>query len=89
MPRTKGSRNAKSAPAIENIDAKIAAVEAEIEELGKNLKAKKNELKQLAREKKAQIALEAAIKAEEDRKAILAAVEKSGKSVDEIPEFLK
>ena len=46
MPRPKGSKNKKSvAPVVEDIDQKIAAAEAEIEELGAQLKAKKAELK--------------------------------------------
>lgn len=90
MPRPKGSKNKKSvAPVVEDIDQKIAAAEAEIEELGAQLKAKKDELKALAKEKEAAIAAAAAKKAEEDKQAILDAVAKSGKSIEEILELLK
>ncbi len=68
---------------------RIAAVEAEIEELGEKLKARKAELKTLAREKAKADAAAAAKKAEEDKAAILAAVEASGKSLEEILALLK
>ena len=94
MPRPKGSKNKKtlaavSAQAATEIDSRIAAVEAEIEELSEKLKARKAELKMLAREKAKADAAAAAKKAEEDKAAILAAVEASGKSLDEILALLK
>ena len=94
MPRPKGSKNKKtlaavSAQAATEIDSRIAAVEAEIEELSEKLKARKAELKTLAREKAKADAAAAAKKAEEDKTAILAAVEASGKSLDEILALLK
>ena len=94
MPRPKGSKNKKtlaavSAQAATEIDSRIAAVEAEINELGEKLKARKAELKTLAREKAKADAAAAAKKAEEDKAAILAAVEASGKSLDEILALLK
>ena len=94
MPRPKGSKNKKtlatvSAQAATEIDSRIAAVEAEIEELSEKLKARKAELKTLAREKAKADAAVAAKKAEEDKAAILAAVEASGKSLDEILALLK
>ena len=93
MPRPKGSKNRSKAEApvldLNAIEEKMSAVEAEITSLSEQLKAKKDELKALAKDKLA--AEEAAIakKAEEDKKAILDAVEKSGKSVEEILELLK
>ena len=94
MPRPKGSKNKKtlaavSAQAATEIDSRIAAVEAEIEELSEKLKARKAELKTLAREKAKADAAADARKAEEDKAAILAAVEASGKSLDEILALLK
>ena len=94
MPRPKGSKNKKtlaavSAQAATEIDSRIAAVEAEIEELSEKLKARKAELKTLAREKAKADAAAAAKKAEEDKAAILAAVEAPGKSLDEILALLK
>ena len=95
MPRPKGSKNKKAtAPAIvtssvEEIEQKMAAVEAEITSLSEQLKNRKDELKALAKEKEAAIAAAAAKKAEEDKQAILDAVEKSGKSIEEILELLK
>ena len=83
MPRPKGSKNKKTISQIlpvENIDEKIAAVEAEIEKLTADLKAKKTELKDLLKAKEIAV---------EDKAAILAAVESSGKSIEEILEFLK
>ena len=92
MPRPKGSKNKKAfeqMESIENIDERIAATEAAIASLSEELKAKKAELKryQKMREEAERIAAEK--KVEEDRAAILAAVEASGKSVEEILELLK
>lgn len=91
MSRPKGSKNKKAAPAItlEEIESKIAAINSEIEDLGAQLKAKKAELKELSKQKLTAEAEAAAKKAEADKAAILDAVEKSGKSVEEILEFLK
>ena len=92
MPRPKGSTNKKAfeqVESIETIDERIAAAETAIASLSEELKAKKAELKryQKMREEAERIAAEK--KAEEDRAAILAAVEASGKSVEEILELLK
>lgn len=95
MPRPKGSKNKKtlaadvSAQSVSEIDSRIAAVEAEIEELNEKLKARKVELKTLVKEKAKADAAAAAKKAEEDRAAILAAVEASGKSLEEILALLR
>ena len=92
MPRPKGSKNKKTfeqMESIEVIDERIASAETAIASLTEELKAKKAELKryQKMREEAERIAAEK--KAEEDRAAILAAVEASGKSVEEILELLK
>ena len=50
---------------------------------------KKAELKKLLKERDAALNAEAQKKAEANKAAIMAAVEASGKSVDEILEFLK
>ena len=71
------------------IEEKMAAVEAEITTLSEQLKAKKDELKALAKDKEAAIVAAAEKKAEEDKKAILDAVAASGKSVEEILELFK
>ena len=91
MPRPKGSKNKKAfeqVESIETIDERIAAAETAIASLSEELKAKKAELKryQKMREEVERIAAEK--KAEEDRAAILAAVEASGKSVEEILDLL-
>ena len=88
MPRPKGSKN-KAKIIVENVDEKIAAVEAEIEELTAALKAKKADLKKL---KKAKLQADKAAeekKAEEDKIKLLDAIAQSGKSVDEILDMLK
>ncbi len=88
MARPKGSKNKKTV-IMETGDKKFAAVQAEIDELTKALKAKRSELKALT---KARIECEkraAAKKAEEDKATLLAALEQSGKSFDEIMEMLK
>ncbi len=93
MPRKPGSKNKPKVEApiltVEEIESKMSTLQSEIDELGETIKAKKAELKQLAKDKLA--AEEAAIakKAEEDKKAILDAVAASGKSVEEILELLK
>ena len=88
MPRPKGSKNRKTV-VIENIDEQIAAAQAEIARLNIQLKARKTELRALARAQVSAAKAAAAQKAEEDRKAILAAAEASGKSVEEILAFLQ
>ena len=88
MPRPKGSKN-KKVTIIENVDEQIAAVESEISELAATLKAKKSELKELGKAKAEAARIAAEKKAEEDKAAILAAFEKSGKSVEEILDMLK
>lgn len=93
MPRPKGSRNKKTIALVdtmvENVDEKLAAVLAEIEDLNAALKAKKGELKKLNKIKAEEAKLLAEKKAAEDKAAILAAVEASGKSLDEVLELLK
>ena len=98
MPRTKGSKNrvkksvvqeVKDLQTVEGITDKIAEIEAEINELNASLKKKKLELKALQKAKVVAEKTAAKKKAEEDKAAILAAVEKSGKSVDEVLEFLQ
>ena len=92
MPRPKGSKNKKAfeqMESIENIDERIAATETAIASLTEELKAKKAELKRYQKMKEDAERIAAEKKAEEDRAAILAAVEASGKSVEEILELLK
>ena len=94
MPRPKGSKNKKATSTelvetVESIDERIAAAEAAIETLTTDLKAKKAELKELVKLKAQAEAVAAMKKAEEDKAAILEAVEKSGKTVEEILELLK
>ena len=79
----------KTIPVVENIDEKIAAVEAEIASLTETLKAKKAERKELAKAKIEADKAAALKKAEEEKEAILAAVAASGKTVDEILDMLK
>ena len=88
MPRPKGSKN-RTKPVVENVDEKIAAAEAEIEKLTADLKAKKAELKTLAKAKLKADKAAAAKQAEEEKTKLLEAIEKSGKSVDEIIDLLK
>ena len=92
MPRPKGSKNKKAfeqMESIENIDERIAAAETAIASLSEELKAKKAELKRYQKMKEDAERIAAEKKVEEDRAAILAAVEASGKSVEEILELLK
>lgn len=91
MPRPKGSKNKKKLIelSVENFDEKISSVENEISMLTDQLKSKKAELKTLIKAKEADAVAKAAQKAEEEKAAIIAAVEQSGKSVDEILSMLK
>ena len=92
MPRPKGSKNKKAfeqVESIETIDERIAAAETAIASLSEELKAKKAELKRYQKMKEDAERIAAEKKAEEDKAAILAAVEASGKSVEEILELLK
>ena len=93
MPRPKGSKNRSKAEApvldLNAIEEKMSTLQSEIDELGETIKAKKAELKQLAKDKEAAIVAATEKKAEEDKKAILDAVVASGKSVEEILELLK
>ena len=88
MPRPKGSRN-KAKDVVENVDEKIAAVEAEIVEIKANLKAKKAELKKLEKAKAEADKVAAEKKAAEEKAEILDAIEKSGLSFKEVMELLK
>ena len=85
MARPKGSKNKAAVPVVDTaaLEEKMKELEGEIAELGAAARAKKAELKKLA---KAKLAAE---KAEEGKKAVMDAFEKSGKTVEEILEFLK
>ena len=87
MPRPKGSKNRKMR-VIENVDEKIAAAQSEIARLSAELKARKAEMRALNKAKQNAEKAAADKKAEEDKKAILAAAETSGRTVVEILAFL-
>ena len=96
MPRPKGSKNrVKKAETVNKVQApeeigkKIEEISAEIDKLGEEIKTKKAELKNLMKVKADMEKAAAAKKAEENKAKIMAAVEASGKSVDEILEMLK
>lgn len=91
MPRPKGSKNKRSAVqvGIENVEELISQTMDEIDQLNAELKARKSELKRLVKIQEAQARAAAEKKAEEDKQAILSALESSGKSVEEILNFLK
>lgn len=93
MPRPKGSKNKKAAQVLtdtlESIESRITEAEAAIETLTNDLKAKKAELKELIKLKADAERVAAEKKAEEDKAKIMEAVEKSGKTIDEILELLK
>lgn len=94
MPRPKGSKNKKTEATmtvldLASIEEKMSSLQAEVEELGEKLKSKKADLKELVKLKAQAEAVAAKKKAEEDKAAILEAVEKSGKTVEEILELLK
>lgn len=70
-------RGKKKLPEL-SIAEKIDAVKSEIDKLGEELKAKKAELKKLEKDL-----------AEEKKAQLLNAVEASGKTIDDVLEFLK
>lgn len=75
MARPKGSKNRKETV---NVDERIAQIDAEIEALQAQIKTKKAERTKLK-----------AVKSAEDQKKLVAAVQKSGMSIDEIIELIK
>ena len=87
MPRPKGSKNRKPR-VIENVDEKIAAAQSEIARLTAEMRSRKAELRALNKAKQNAEKAAAERKAEEDKKAILAAAEASGRTVEEILAFL-
>ncbi len=90
MPRPKGSKNRRQIAATnENLDMKIATISAEVEKLSADLKSKKAELRKLRKAKERELMVEAAKKAEAERAVIYNAIEKSGKSMDEVLAFLQ
>ena len=70
MARPKGSKNKKENAALSD---QILALEAEIESLQAQVTDKKNQIRNLRKAEK-----------EEEKKRLFEAIEKSGKSVDEI-----
>ena len=91
MPRPKGSKNKKTTRVIEtveNFDERIPATESAISTLTEELKAKKAELKELAKAKATAEKLAAEKKAEGDRTKLLDAIADSGKSIDEVIEMI-
>ena len=93
MPRPKGAKNKKTeivpSFSMEELEQKIAAAEKEIEDITAGLKAKKAELKKLIKIKATAEKAAAVAKAEEEKAKIMEAIQKSGKSLDEILELLK
>ena len=71
------SRGKKKQPDV-SIAEKIEAIKKEIDKLGEELKEKKAALKKLEKEA-----------AEEKKAQLLKAVEESGKSIDDVLDFLK
>ena len=92
MPRPKGSKNKKKIIQVDSLDvieAKIAEAEQSIERLSAELKAEKLALKELVKSKEIALKAEAEKRAAADKATILAALENSNKSLDEILTFLK
>ncbi len=91
MARPRGSKSRKSEQFIGSsieIEERMREVEEELDDLSASLKAKKAELKELAKAKIIAEKEELAAKAEEDKEKIMEAVAASGKSVEEILELL-
>ena len=73
----------------ENIEEKIAEVEKELADLTAKAKAKKVELKKLVKAKEQALKVAAEKKAAEDKEKLMKAVADSGKTGEEVLEFLK
>ncbi len=86
MPR--GRKKKTVAVTAEEIRAAIAAAEADIESTSEKLKALKERLKGLKKDLVLAEAQEAAARAEEEKRMLLEAFEKSGKSLEEAVELL-
>ncbi len=86
MPR--GRKKKTVAVTAEEIRAAIAAAEADIESTSEKLKALKERLKGLKKDLVLAEAQEAAARAEEEKRMLLEAFEKSGKSLEEVMEML-
>lgn len=93
MPRPKGSKNKKNAKAVtspsQQIKEQISFIEAEIEKISEDLKARKAKVASLRKDLLVAEAAEARAKVEADKEKLLSAVAASGKSVEEIIQMLK
>lgn len=92
VPRPKGSKNKKSlvvVDIVENLDDKIAAVEADITKLNEDLKARKAELKKLSKAKVEAARVAAEKQVEADKAKLLEVISASGKSINEVIDMLK
>lgn len=69
-------------------DTEIARIENDIAKLNDNIKSKKSELRQLKKDKIKYDEQKAAEKAESEKQAVVDMIERSGKSMEEIKEFL-
>ena len=68
--------------------SEIARVENDIAKLNDNIKSKKSELRQLKKDKIKYDEQKAVEKAEAEKQAIVDMIERSGKSIEEIKDFL-
>ena len=82
-------RGRKKSVSSLSLDERIKAKKAEVDQAQEELKARKAELRKLEREKRKEAESDAVKKAEEDALRIANAVAGSGKSVEDILEFLK
>ena len=86
MPRTKGAKNK---PREINVDEKISAVKAELDEMKKAMAEKRKELKKLEKAKIEADKAAEAMKEEEEKAKMLEAIEKSGLTYTEVIDLLK
>ena len=69
---------------VAEVDERIAALNAEIEDLNQTVKAKKKEVKELVRSRIVVEKMEAEARAEEAKAELMKAIEESGKSYDDV-----
>ena len=92
MPRPKGSKNKKTlaaAVSVETIDECILSAEREIAALGEQLRHKRAERRALLKTRQEKLRLAEEQKSAQEKQAVLDAMEKSGRSTEEILAFLQ
>ena len=93
MARTKGSKNKKKSELVYNtvaeVDARLEQLSSEIDELSNTLKSRKTEMKELVKTRASIEAAEAEARAEAAKQELIAVIEESGKSYEDVIRMIK